>query len=74
MVSAMSTTAFNGVRNLLDNVTKSRCQLRMVDGAVLPSQQRWEGPIELGNMEVYREFEVFDSKGGWDFLFGKPLL
>jgi hypothetical protein len=46
----------------------------MADGAVLPSQQRWEGPIELGNVEVYGEFEVFDSKGEWNFLFGKPLL
>jgi hypothetical protein len=31
---------------------------------------KWEGPIELGNVRVTGGFEVFDGKGGWDFLFG----
>jgi hypothetical protein len=74
MVSAMSTTAFNGVQNQLGNTTQSKRRLRMADGAVVPSQRRWEGPIELGKVEVIGEFEVFDSKGEWDFLLGKPLL
>ena len=74
MVSAMSTTAFKGVQNQLGDMRQSKRRLRMADGAVLPSQWKWEGCIELGSVEVYGEFEVFDSKGGWDFLFGKPLL
>ena len=28
----------------------------------------------LGGTEFEGEFEVFDSKGGWAFLFGKPLM
>jgi hypothetical protein len=36
----------------------------MADGAVLPSQWRWEETIKLGSMKVNKEFEVFDSKGG----------
>ena len=74
IVSAMSMAAFYRVQNQLSNTTLSKCQLQMANGAVLPSQQRWEGPINLGQVEVIREFEVFDSKGGWDFQFRKPLL
>ncbi len=33
-----------------------------------------EGTILLGNCQRRGEFEVFDSKGSWSFLFGKPLL
>jgi hypothetical protein len=46
----------------------------MADGSIVPSQRRWEGAIELGGIMINGGFEVFNSKGGWDFLFGKPLL
>jgi hypothetical protein len=74
MVSAMCTTAFNRAQHRLGDTLQSRRGLRMADGTVVPSQRRWERPIELGNARVNGGFEVFDSKGGWDFLFGKPLL
>jgi hypothetical protein len=74
MVNAMCTSAFNRVKHHLGAMAQSKRLLRMADGAVVPSQWRWEGPIELGNTRVSAGFEVFDSKGGWDFLFGKPLL
>ncbi|KIJ89816.1 hypothetical protein K443DRAFT_32029, partial [Laccaria amethystina LaAM-08-1] len=34
----------------------------------------WKGTIELGGATVTGSFKVFDSNGGWDFLFGKRLL
>jgi hypothetical protein len=74
MVSAMCTTAFNKAQHRLGDTLQSKRWLRMADGTVVPSQRRWEGPIELGDAKVNGGFEVFDSKGGWDFLFGKPLL
>jgi hypothetical protein len=74
MVSAMGTKAFNKVQHSLGNTTQSKRRLRMADGTIVPSQRKWEGPIELGNARVTGGFEVFDGKGGWDFLFGKPLL
>ena len=30
--------------------------------------------VELNNTTVEGSFEVFDSGGGWDFLFGKRLM
>ena len=74
MVSAMSTAAFYKIQHQLGDTRPSTCRLRMADGAVLKAQRRWEGLIGLGNAEIIGEFEVFDSKGGWDFLLGKPLL
>ena len=74
MVNAMCTSAFNKARHLLGNTALSKRLLRMADGAIIPSQRKWDGPIELGNARVTAEFEVFDSRRGWDFLLGKPLL
>ncbi|TFY79122.1 hypothetical protein EWM64_g4890 [Hericium alpestre] len=34
----------------------------------------WTGKMELEGVKVEGAFEVFDSGGGWAFLFGKPLL
>jgi len=34
----------------------------------------WKGVLELGGIQAEGEFEIFDSGGGWEFLFGKPLL
>ncbi|KAF8239135.1 hypothetical protein L208DRAFT_1011577, partial [Tricholoma matsutake] len=74
MVNVMCTSAFNRAWHLLGNTALSKCMLQMADGAVIPSQHKWEGPIELGNARVNAGFEVFNSRRGWDFLFGKPLL
>ena len=30
--------------------------------------------VELGSATVEGSFEVFNSGGGWDFLFGKTLM
>jgi len=46
----------------------------MANGVIVPSQARWKGVINLGGVEAEGAFEVFDSGGGWAFLFGKPLL
>src|ERR1700733_5167042 len=75
MVSAMGAATFNKAQHrLVDNTTRSKCLLRMADWTVIPSQRRWEGLVELGNARVAGGFEVFDSKGAWEFLLGKPLL
>jgi len=74
MVSAMDTKVFNQVRHRLGGCSPSRKPLRMADGALVVSQARWNGVIEINGVRREGEFEVFDSGGGWAFLFGKPLL
>ena len=46
----------------------------MANGVIVTSQASWRGIINLGGVEARGEFEVFDSGGGWAFLFRKPSL
>ncbi|KAG6805995.1 hypothetical protein H0H92_013122 [Tricholoma furcatifolium] len=46
----------------------------MANGTVITPVGRWDGVVEAGGLCREAAFEVFDSGGGWDFLFGKRLL
>ncbi|KAG1776196.1 hypothetical protein EV702DRAFT_1198505 [Suillus placidus] len=46
----------------------------MANGVVVPLKAVWKGEITIAGVKAEGEFEVFDSGGGWRFLFGKPLL
>lgn len=35
---------------------------------------KWKGKVEVNGVSAEVTFEVFDSSGRWDFLFGKTLL
>jgi intracellular sulfur oxidation DsrE/DsrF family protein len=74
MVSAMCVTVFEKVRHRLGEWRPSDKQLRMGNGAIIPSLAVWKGEMRLGEVTVKGEFEVFDSGGSWAFLLGKPLL
>ncbi|KAF8191954.1 hypothetical protein K438DRAFT_1762530 [Mycena galopus ATCC 62051] len=45
----------------------------MASGQLVDLEATWEGTIEVEGVKVRGSFEVFDSGGGWSFLFGKPL-
>ncbi|VDC04527.1 unnamed protein product, partial [Peniophora sp. CBMAI 1063] len=54
---------------------KARRVMRMANGALIPSQATWDGMFELETgFSVEGRFEVLPTDGGWDFLFGKPML
>ncbi|KAG1721399.1 hypothetical protein EDD22DRAFT_854399 [Suillus occidentalis] len=46
----------------------------MANGAIVPSLGVWTGNVTIAGIQAEGEFEVFDSAGGWNFLFGKPML
>ena len=46
----------------------------MANGTITPSEAVWQGDIVIGGIRTHGEFEVFQSGGGWKFLFGKLLL
>ena len=46
----------------------------MANGIIVPSQGVWKGQLELGGLQSEGEFEVFDSGGSWEFLFGKAAV
>jgi transposase InsO family protein len=75
MVGAMCASFFKKIQHRLDGQTKpSNRHLRVANGVIVPSQAMWSGVLELGGLRAEGEFEIFDSGGGWEFLFGKPLL
>ncbi|EDR00265.1 uncharacterized protein LACBIDRAFT_314458 [Laccaria bicolor S238N-H82] len=75
MVGTMCTSFFKKVQHrLLGQTTPSNRRLRVANGTIIPSHAVWTGMLELGGVRVKAEFEIFDSGGGWEFLFGKPLL
>ncbi|THU78994.1 hypothetical protein K435DRAFT_561883, partial [Dendrothele bispora CBS 962.96] len=74
MVSAMSTSKYNELKNDLHRLLPSRCTLRMANGAEVPSVGCWKGGFEIDGVKAVGEFEVFEGGTSWDFLVGKPLL
>ena len=74
MVDAMSTETYNRVRHRLTPLGRSSRRLRMANGNIVNPVGCWKGVVELGGATVEGSFEVFDSGGGWDFLFGKTLM
>ncbi|KIN94083.1 hypothetical protein M404DRAFT_81018, partial [Pisolithus tinctorius Marx 270] len=74
MTGAMALSTFNTIKHKLKGWQPSSQALRMANGAVVPSEATWTGTINIEGVEATRTFEVFDSAGGWAFLFGKPLL
>jgi transposase InsO family protein len=74
MVAAMDSTYFRRIAHQLNNLKMSTKRLRMANGTIVRSITKWSGKISVNGIETEAEFEVFDSGGSWDFLFGKPLL
>ncbi|KIK31958.1 hypothetical protein CY34DRAFT_47488, partial [Suillus luteus UH-Slu-Lm8-n1] len=74
MTSVMCASVFDNVKHRLGNWHPSSKHLRMADGAVVQSEAVWKGEVSIGGIQAQGEFEVLCSRGGWKFLFGKPLL
>ena len=74
MREVMSSAMFRKVRHRLGTALPSSQLLRVANGAIVKSEAKWEGRIEVNGITANTTFEVFDSGGKWDFLFGKTLL
>ena len=75
MVGAMCASFFKKIQHRLLGQTKTsiRC-LCVANSVIVPSQAVWSGTLQLGGLRVEGEFKIFESAGGWEFLFGKLLL
>ncbi|KAJ3901580.1 hypothetical protein F5879DRAFT_807042, partial [Lentinula edodes] len=74
MVAAMDSAVYDKLKNAIGGWEPTQRKFRMANGSVVPGTARWKGRIKVKGVEVEGGFEVFDSGGGWKFLFGKPLL
>ncbi|KAJ6463877.1 hypothetical protein C8R45DRAFT_789350, partial [Mycena sanguinolenta] len=48
--------------------------MRMADGTRVPTFGQWIGEVDVEGVSILGVFDVFESGGGWDVLFGKPLM
>jgi transposase InsO family protein len=74
MKEVMSSAMFRKVKHRLGTTSPSSQLLRVANGMIVESEARWEGKIDVNGISARTVFEVFDSGGKWDFLFGKTLL
>ena len=74
MKEVMSSDMFKRVKHRLGTGKPSSQLLRVANGVIVQSEAKWEGEIEVNGVRANVAFEVFDSGGRWDFLFGKTLL
>ena len=74
LTNAMSIVKFNTIKHHLGYCNPSNCWLQMADGNIVKPKAVWEGRMEIGGVQVFGSFEVFESGGNWEFLLGKPLL
>ena len=74
MVNAVDLAVHQKSKHRLKPLERSSRILRMADGRLVPSVGIWSGEITIGNTTVEDTFKIFDSKGAWLALFGKPLL
>ncbi|KAJ6571987.1 hypothetical protein B0H19DRAFT_1255915 [Mycena capillaripes] len=73
MIAAMDKLYWETHKHRMGGGRPSSKTLRMASGQLVDSEATWEGVIEVEGIRVEGKFEVFDSGGGWTFLFGKPL-
>ena len=74
MKEVMSSEVFKRVKHRLGTTLLSSQLLRVENGTIVKSEAMWKGRIEVGSVQADVTFEVFDSGGKWDFLFGKTQL
>jgi hypothetical protein len=73
MICAMCSHIYKKVKHRLQGWKPSKHVLCMVN-RIVKSQATWTGKVRLGSIQAEGMIEVFDSGGGWSFLFGKPML
>ncbi|KAG6818870.1 hypothetical protein H0H93_000737 [Arthromyces matolae] len=74
MVDAISVTLWEKLRASTSPLEPTSRRLRMANGSIVTPLGCWRGIIRLAGIEALVSLEVFDSGGGWEFLFGKNLM
>ncbi|KAI6025242.1 hypothetical protein PISMIDRAFT_70212, partial [Pisolithus microcarpus 441] len=74
MINAMDMAAYDRIKGWLRELKPSKQVLRMADGVLVTSAGTWLGVLHWGSTSMEMTFEVFQSRGSWKMLIGKPLL
>lgn len=70
----MLLSIYKRVKHRLGTSSPSSQLLRVANGTIMESEATWKGVVKVNGVSAEVAFEVFDSGGKWDFLFGKTLL
>ncbi|TEB28853.1 hypothetical protein FA13DRAFT_1632817, partial [Coprinellus micaceus] len=69
----MCKRVYEGLKDKIGPLRASVRRFRLADGSLVDGEGRWAGWFRIGRVRAWAAFEVFDSGGNWEFLFGKPM-
>jgi hypothetical protein len=58
----------------LDTLSKSGIVISVANAVTVESRGTWTGTVQVGDTGALSRFEVFDCKGAFDVILGKPWL
>src|SRR6266481_6780859 len=74
MKNTMCKRTWNAQQHCLGPLHPSRVTLSVADNHHIPSEGKWASVIEVAGTKTAQTLEVFDSKGAFQVILGKPWL
>ncbi|KAJ7112632.1 hypothetical protein C8R44DRAFT_573383, partial [Mycena epipterygia] len=72
-VGGMSKAFYDAKAARLGETRALTRHLRMANGELVAPFGQWEGTVDVGGVRIQGVFDIFNSGGSWEVLFGKPL-
>jgi hypothetical protein len=74
MKNCISLEKWERYGHCLDVLRNSQTIISVTNSTEIESKGRWTGIVQVGEMGALSHFEVFDCKGAFDVILGKPWL
>ena len=74
MKNCISLNRWERYRHCLDTLTKSNVIISVANSTELKSKGTWTGIVQVGGTGAPSHFEIFDCKGAFNVILGKPWL
>ena len=74
MVNCLSKAKWRAYNVCLGTLLPSTTVIGVANNQRIPSMGRWRGTIRVGSVETESTFEVFECKGAFEVILGKPWL
>jgi len=74
MKNCISLDKWEKYGHCLDTLTKSRTIISVANATQIESKGTWSGTVQVGETGALSSFEIFDCKGAFEVILGKPWL
>src|SRR6266481_1228240 len=74
MRNTICTKKWHTQKHCLALLSPSKTTLCIADNHHIPSEGQWTGIVDVAGMEAMQSFEVFNSRGTFQIILGKPWL